>query len=491
MLTETEILKEAKYWASSSDFDSETNNEISKLLENNNSTEINNRFYKDLEFGTGGLRGIVGAGTAYMNIFNIRKASFALGQYILEQNIENKTIAISYDSRNHSQLFAKTAAEVFAYLGINVLITKEMRPVPMLSFMVRHFKCVAGVCITASHNPPNYNGYKVYWQTGGQITPPHDNEIINIYKNIHNYNSLPFTEYNNALKNNKIKEIKEELDSSYHSELQTLRKHNKTWNNVKIVYTPLHGSGIYAVPKALESFGFSNIILEPEQKIADGNFPTVSSPNPEDSEALSKGIQCAKENNADLILATDPDCDRLAMVVKTEQGYKKFNGNQLACLLTEYTLDMEAKENRLNTNSHIIKTIVTTDLISKIAAHYNIKSYETLTGFKWIADHIEKNTPRGEDKKSDFVCGGEESYGFLVGSFVRDKDAISSCCIAAEMYAYYKSINLSLDNVLDNIFCRDGLYQESLYTLTLEGKRGSQDIDKVMNTLSKPSPKNS
>lgn len=489
----SEIQKKAEYWASSEQFDAETRDEVANLLKSDNQSEISDRFFRELAFGTGGMRGIMGAGTCRMNVYNIRKASYAVGSYLQKFYQDSKqgglSIAISYDSRHNSQLFARSAAEVLTSLGIKVLITKDMRPVPMLSFMVRKYKCQAGICITASHNPPEYNGFKVYWGTGGQLVPPHDKEITKTYESLNGNEVLEALPYAQALSSGLVQEVGSELDQSYLQRVKSLSLNPQGREEFKIVYSPLHGTGIFAVPQALKGFGFEHIIVPAEQEQPDGHFPTVSSPNPEDSEALSLALELAKKEQADLVLATDPDSDRIGCIVKEGQEYINFNGNQIGSLLIDYILSSKKRLNQLPQNPLVIKTIVTTDLQRDIAAFYGAECEETLTGFKWIC-HLIEDYETGQIKpKKNFVCGGEESYGFLADTFVRDKDAIIACCLMSEMVAYYKSQGLTVSQKLDELFSRHKVYQESLFTVTLGGQQGAMKISETMESLRNQPPK--
>jgi len=489
MALDSEILKRAQYWATSPAFSKETNAEINSLLIDKKNDELIERFYRDLEFGTGGLRGIMGAGTSRMNIYNIRKATTALALYLKSQHQGTALqVAISHDSRNEARNFAMAAAEVLAEFGILAIITSELRPTPILSFAVRHFGCQAGICVTASHNPAVYNGYKVYWQTGGQLVPPHDQAIIEFYKQIENYDQLKFIPYEEAKSRGLIKEVSDELDDAYFARLARVQMKRPTIQP-KIVYTPIHGTGITAVPRALKMFGFTDVHIVSEQSKPDGNFPTVKSPNPEDHEALELAVSLGRKINADLILATDPDADRIAVLVKEDDDFTFLNGNQLVCLLTEYVLSAQKEQKILHASPLVIKTIVTTELLRDIAHHWGASCEDTLTGFKWICDLIEAYESGSKLPYRKFICGGEESFGFMCDSFVRDKDAISGCALAAEMVAHYKSKNQTLSQVLDEIFVRHGVYQESLYTLTLPGKSGADKIKLLMENLRIHPPK--
>ena len=485
-----DIYERASYWSTASVFSKTTRDEIKELLTANNNSEIIDRFYRDLEFGTGGLRGVMGSGTARMNVYNIRKATTALAIYLKSINPQKSmSVAISYDSRNKSLDFARSAAEVLSAHNIKVFITKDLRPVPLLSFMTRHLDCDAGICVTASHNPPEYNGFKVYWSNGGQLVPPHDRNIIDNYLAIRSYEELLYTDYDLAVNENKIIEVGEEVDGQYLNELAGLRLNPPSnRETIKIVYSPIHGSGGTLVPKALELFGFSDYHIVKEQEEPDGDFPTVTSPNPEDPRALDLAIDLAEKLNADVILATDPDTDRLALIVREDGKQIHFNGNQLGSLLTEYVLSSHKKNGTLPKNPIIIKTIVTTKLQDDIARHHGVESEDTLTGFKWICDLIEKRQ-NSENHPKTFICGSEESYGFLAGNFVRDKDAVMACAMTCEMIAYYKSIGKSLSGILDDLFLKHGLYHEKLGTLTLPGKKGAEKIEHMIKNLRNAPPR--
>lgn len=484
---ESEIKAQAQYWSTSAVFDLETRMEIASLLKEGNESELNERFYRNLEFGTGGLRGILGSGTSRMNIYNVRKATQAFANYLNRsfKKLAEKKIAISFDSRRFSREFAEAVAEVMAANGIASYITKELRPTPMLSYMVRHFNCQGGVCITASHNPPNYNGYKVYWETGGQIVPPHDKEIIDEYENIKTYESIRVMSFSEAISKGLVTEVSRELDDTYFEEVAKLCMEKGRGAPIKIVYTPLHGTGTFPVVKGLKIFGFEDVTVVPEQSEPDGNFPTVKFPNPEDPEALKMAIDLGKELGADLIMGTDPDTDRIGIIVKEGDDYTILNGNQIGCLLVDYTLAAYKRAGILPDNGLVIKTIVTSDLQDKIARSYGVDCRETLTGFKWICQLIEDIETGKVKPYQKYICGGEESYGFLAGSFVRDKDAVTACCIAAEMVSFYKDKGLTLSQVLDELYKRHGVYLESLQTITLPGMKGASEIKEIMENLRK------
>ena len=481
---EGDLKSQAHYWATSSVFDLETRKEIQGLLDSKNEKELNERFYRDLEFGTGGLRGVLGAGTSRMNIYNVRKATQAFASYLNSffADLPERSIAISYDSRRFSREFAEASAEVMAANGICAYVTKELRPTPMLSYMVRHFKCQGGICITASHNPPNNNGYKVYWESGGQIVPPHDKEIITRYGSIANYEDIRLMSFSQGLEKGLIKEVGRELDDSYFEKIATLKMREPA-APLKIVYSPLHGTGAFPVEEGLRRFGFTDVVSVPEQKDPDSDFPTVEFPNPEDPKALKMAMDLGKSLNADLIMATDPDTDRIGIVVKEGSEYTILNGNQIGCLLVDYVLSSQKEAGTLPKDPLVVKTIVTSDLQEHIARFYGADCQETLTGFKWICQLVEDIESGKVTPYREYVCGGEESYGFLAGSFVRDKDAVSACCIAAEMVAFFKSKGKTCSQVLDDIYRRHGVFLESLNTVSLPGMEGAQKIAKMMEQL--------
>jgi len=488
-MIDQKIAEQARYWATSKVFDKTTQSEISTLLERHEVKELTERFYRDLEFGTGGLRGILGAGTSRINIYNIRKATTALATYINQKFPDQKrSVAISHDSRHFSRDFAKAATEVLAAHGINVIITKELRPVPMLSFMVRHYKCQAGICVTASHNPPEYNGFKVYWETGGQLVPPHDQKIIEIYASITNYDDIKTIPYSQAISQGLVKEVGSELDEEYFKKVSELSLRKEGRDNFKIVFSPLHGAGMYPIAEMLSRFGFKDVQVVPEQKEPNGDFPTVKSPNPEDASAMNLARELAQKTGADLVMATDPDGDRIGLEVRIGDSFFRPNGNQIACLLNEYVLTQMKETGQLPKDALSIKTIVTTDLQSDIAQECGVSCEETLTGFKWICDVIDGYETGRLKPYKKFVCGGEESYGFLAGSFVRDKDGVVACCLAAEMVAYYHSQGKTIVDVLNSMYTRHGVYYETLHTLTLPGKEGAEKIRAMMSRMHQQPP---
>ena len=484
-----EIDKQAEYWSQAAIFDGDTKSEILGLLENGDRKELEERFYKDLEFGTGGLRGVVGAGTSRMNLYNVRRASYAFGLYLTSYFKEEPVkVAISYDSRHFSKEFAHEAARVLAAMSVRVYLTAELRPVPMLSFMVRHFGCHGGICVTASHNPPEYSGYKVYWQTGGQIVPPHDKAIISEYQRIKGFEDIPLMGFLEGVDKGLISLEGESLDEPYFEAVCGLKMRDAGKNDLKIVYTPIHGAGAYPVPEALKRFGFKHVQLVAEQEKPDGDFPTVSSPNPESPAALEMAVAQASASKAHLVLGTDPDVDRIGVVVFSDGKPVYLNGNQLGSLLVDYVLSSWQQKGLLPKNPLVVKTIVTTNLQRKIAAHYGAHCDDTLTGFKWICQLIEDYQSGRLQPKRQYVCGGEESYGFLAADFVRDKDAVIACCIAAEMTAYYLDQGKTLLDALDDLYRRHGCYDEILETATLPGKAGQEKIAQMMESLRESPP---
>ena len=456
-------------------FDTDTRAQVKYLLENNES-ELIESFYKDLEFGTGGLRGIMGVGTNRMNIYTVGMTTQGLTNYLKKEfkNLDKIKVAIAHDSRNNSRLYAETAAGIFSANNIKVYLFDDLRPTPELSFAIRHFKCQAGVVITASHNPKEYNGYKVYWEDGGQIIRPHDKNIIKEVKKI---NSVDEVKYK-ADKNN-IEVIGRELDEIYLDNIKTLSLSPDVISgnsDLRIVYTPIHGSGVKLIPLILAKYGFKNIINVPEQDVINGDFPTVKSPNPEEAEALKLAIEKAEETDADLVMATDPDSDRVGVAIKDNSGkFVIINGNQAAVLLINYLLNQWAEKNKLKGNEYIVKTIVTTELLADIAEKYNVEHFDVLTGFKYIADVIKQL-----EGQKIFIGGGEESYGYLAGEFVRDKDAVISCALIAETAAWAKDMGKSMFELLRDIYVEYGMYKEKLVTVTKKGQEGEEEIKRIM-----------
>ncbi len=475
------ILAKARTWLSLDTFDSNTVNEVKSLIEAGKLDELADRFHQELSFGTGGMRGIMGVGTSRINAYNLRKASAALAEYLVAENAEKKLlqVAICHDSRHNSRQFAKDCAEVFAGYGIKVLLFDEMRPVSFLSFLIRDRKAQAGVFITASHNPPKYNGFKVYWQDGAQIVPPHDHAVTANYQAMQSYHAKRIS-FDEAVAKGLVEGIGTELDQRYLQACQPFSLSKGQKSNFKIVYTPLHGTGIFAVPQILTSFGFSEPLVPALQKKPDGNFPSVKSPNPEDPEAMTIALALAKEEDADLILATDPDADRIGLIAReAKDSFRFLNGNELAALLCDYLLKKLSAAQKMPKAPYLVKTIVTTDLIAKIAKSYGAACYDTLTGFKWIAALIEEKKQNAPEET--FICGGEESFGFLAGDQVRDKDAVLSCAIASEMFFSFKEMGISCTEVLDQLYSKHGFHLEELLSFTFEGAKGIQKIAKIMD----------
>ncbi len=482
MLSLSNIKKKASTWLGE-EFNEETRKEVREMLDNDEKKLID-AFYQDLEFGTGGLRGIMGAGTNRMNIYTLGMATQGLANYIIKQ-FGNKGIrvAIAYDCRNNSHYFAETTTDIFTANGFDVYLFESLRPTPELSFAIRHYKCHSGVVITASHNPPEYNGYKVYWNDGGQVVAPHDEAIIEEVRKIKSINDIKFKG-----DKSKVRMLGKETDDAFLKEMLTIsinpeliRKHS----DLGIVYTPIHGTGIKLVPPALRLFGFRNIITVAEQEQPDGNFPTVKSPNPEDPEALKLAIETAIRNGSDIVMATDPDADRLGIAVKNKEGdFIMLNGNQTCVLLIYYILSQYKEKNKYLGNEYILKTIVTTDLLDKIAEKYNVECFNLLTGFKFFAELI-----RMLEGKKKFIGGGEESYGFLPGDYVRDKDAVASCALVAEAAAWAKSRGKTLFDILIDIYLEFGLYNEKLVNIIRKGAKGANEIKEMMRNYRSNPPK--
>jgi phosphoglucomutase len=473
MIQIDEIRKKARTWLGSG-FNEEIRAEVLEMLEKDEKKLID-AFYRDLEFGTGGLRGIMGAGTNRMNIYTMGMATQGLSNYIIRQcGQKDIKVAVAHDCRNNSRLFAESAAQIFTANGFDVYLFESLRPTPELSFAIRYYKCHSGVVITASHNPPEYNGYKAYWNDGGQVVAPHDEAIIDEVRKIRSVNDIKF----NGVKEN-IHIIGQETDDAFLAEVLKMRLNPEVINkfsDMGIVYTPIHGSGVKLIPPALRLFGFKNIISVPEQEQPDGNFPTVKSPNPEEAGALKLAIQKATETGADLVMASDPDADRLGIACKNKKGvFVLLNGNQTGVLLTYYILSQFREKNRYKGNEYIIKTIVTTDLMDRIAEKHNVKCYNVLTGFKFFAELI-----RNLEGKEKFIGGGEESYGFLPGDYVRDKDAVASCALVAEAAAWAKSMGKSLYEMLTDIHIEYGLYKEKLINVVRKGVEGANEIKAMM-----------
>ena len=475
-------LERAQSWLDEG-YDIETREQVKKMIDND-LKELEDSFYRNLEFGTGGLRGIMGAGTNRMNKYTVGMATQGLVNYMKHSFKDKKSlsVAIAFDNRNNSQYFAQITADVFSANGFVVYLFDELRPTPELSFAIRHLGCAGGVMITASHNPKEYNGYKAYWSDGAQITAPHDVNIIDEVLKIENISQIKFKGGEHS-----IRHIGKDMDESYLNAILSLTLSPeivKNNNSFKIVYTPLHGTGVKIVPEALKRLGFSNIINIPEQDITDGNFPTINSPNPEESSALKMAMEKAAEVQADLVMATDPDADRLGIAIRDTEGRMLLlNGNQTAAILTYYLLARWKETGKLkigfnNKNFYMVKTIVTSDLLKSIADKFCIDMYNVLTGFKYIAEVVKDN-----EGKRVFIGGGEESYGFNAGEFVRDKDAVISCCLVAEAAAWAASKGKTLYEMLLDIYIEFGLYKERLLSVTKKGKDGLEQIQSMMKSL--------
>ena len=466
--------KEANKWLNFNLSNSEIQ-QIKFLLKKENKEILIDSFYKKLEFGTGGIRGLIGIGTNRMNLYTVSLATQGLCNY-LNKIKKKKSAVIAYDSRKFSKEFAIQVAKIFSANNIKSYIFSNLRPTPQLSFAVRELKSSCGIVITASHNPKEYNGYKVYWKDGGQIIYPHDQNIINEVNKLDNFSKINFNE-NKKL----IYQIDERMDKKYIKRIKELSLQNNSKSDLKIVFSSLHGTGITQVPNALKAFGFKNIFIVKKQEKPDSEFSTVISPNPEEIDALSLGIEELKKKNGDILLATDPDSDRVGVAIKIDNKIKVLNGNQLATLIIYYTLN-KLKKNNLKKPPFIAKTIVTSPIIDKIAKYYNVSCYSTLTGFKYIAELIENN------KKEKFIAGGEESYGYLVDDFVRDKDAIISSAVICEITNWAKSKGKSLDDILEDIYKLHSLFIEKLYTIKMEGIYGLRKINQIMNNYRKNPP---
>ncbi|MFH0974554.1 MAG: phospho-sugar mutase [Spirochaetota bacterium] len=467
-------------------FDANTINEIKELIKNNNEKELTDRFYTNLEFGTGGLRGVIGAGTNRMNIYTVGMATQGLADYIKSKNKSAMGVVIARDSRRMSDVFSMEAAAILAGNGIKVYYFSDITPTPLCSFAIREFGTVSGIVITASHNPPEYNGYKVYWDDGGQVIPPQDNEIIEHVKKIDSISKIKKINFDSAVKDGKIKIIKDDFIGSYIKKLEGAALRSRQESSVKIVYTPLHGTGYKIIPETLKYFGFKNISLVSEQAIPDGNFPTVKYPNPEEKEALTLAINLAEKTAADVIIATDPDADRIGVGFKNSDGkYVLINGNQMGVMLEYYILTRLKEAKKLPANGAIIKTIVTTDLQEEIADSFGCKAENVLTGFKWIAKKMKEYDESG---KRSFIFGGEESFGYLPVNFVRDKDAVSACYFFAEMADWLARRGKTLYDFLNEIYLNYKLYLEDLHSLTLKGMDGMEKIGRIMDGFRKNPP---
>ena len=476
-------------WLENPYFDEATKEELKAIKDDEN--EIKERFYMDLEFGTAGLRGIIGAGTNRMNIYVVRRATQGLANYIAKVDKKSQGVAIAYDSRHMSPEFAQEAALCLAANGIKAYIFETLRPTPELSFAVRHLGCVAGINVTASHNPPEYNGYKVYWEDGAQITPPHDSGIMGEVKAISDWNTVKTMDKEEAVKAGLFEVIGQAVDDAYMAELKKQIIHmdaiEAEGRNLKIVYTPLHGTGNIPARRILKELGFENVYVVPEQELPNGDFPTVSYPNPEAAEAFELGLKLAKEVDADIVLATDPDADRLGVRVKDKNGeYHDLTGNMSGCLLANYELSQrKAVNGSLPEDGALVKTIVTTNLADAIAKGYNVKLIEVLTGFKYIGQQILGFENSG---KGTYLFGFEESYGCLIGTYARDKDAIVATMALCEAAAYYKTQGKTLWDAMIDMYEEFGYYKDAIQAVTMKGIEGLQKIQEIMTTLRQNPP---
>ena len=466
----------AKSWLAES-YDVETRQKVNVMLQSGDPKELEDAFYRTLEFGTGGLRGIMGVGTNRMNKYTVGMATQGLANYLKSHfaSLEQVNVAIAFDSRNNSREFALITAEVLGANDIHVYLFDNLRPLPELSYTIRELGCQAGVMITASHNPKEYNGYKVFWEDGAQVTPPHDANIIAEVNKITDPSQVKFGDGTPL----NISMIGAEMDEKYLKAILSLTLSPESVQrhaDMKMVYTPLHGTGVRLVPTALKRVGFTNILTVAEQEISDGNFPTVMSPNPEEPSALKMAVELAEKEGADLVMATDPDSDRVGIAVRDNDGKMVLlNGNQTASLLTYYILTRWQELGKLSSKNYLVKTIVTTELLVEIAKKFGVEIYDVLTGFKYIAQIVREN-----EGKREFICGGEESYGFNIGEFVRDKDAVNSCKMIAECAAWAADQGMTLYQLLQKIYQEFGIFREKLLSVTLKGKDGAEQIAQLM-----------
>ncbi|MBQ3929318.1 MAG: phospho-sugar mutase [Paludibacteraceae bacterium] len=473
-----DVRSKAQVWLSG-DYDAETKKKVQEMLDADDSTELIECFYKDLEFGTGGLRGIMGVGTNRMNIYTVGAATQGLANYLRKnygKNAEIKVV-VGHDCRNNSRLFAETTANIFSANGIKVFLFEDLRPTPEISFAIRELGCQSGVVVTASHNPKEYNGYKAYWEDGAQVIPPHDTGIISEVNKIKDIKDIKFKGDSSL-----IEIIGENVDRIYLDKIKALSLSPDVvarQKNLKIVYTPIHGTGITLIPRALKMFGFENVYGVDSQNIISGDFPTVVSPNPEEPAALKLAVERAKEIDADIVMASDPDADRMGIAVKNDKGeWILMNGNQTAQMFVYYLIRRNKELGRLKGNEYIVKTIVTTEQIAAMAKAYKVPYYDVYTGFKWIA-----NVMREQEGKKRYLGGGEESYGFLVQDFVRDKDAVSACVMMAEICAWAKDNGKTIYELMQDIYLEFGFSKEKGISVVKKGKAGAEEIKKMMTQL--------
>jgi len=478
------VENKANMWLNGN-YDEETKKEIRQMLDNPDKADLIDAFYRDLEFGTGGLRGIMGAGTNRMNIYTVGAATQGLVNYLKKQfaGLARIKVVIGHDCRNNSRLFAETAAEIFSANDIKVYLFDDLRPTPEVSFAIRELGCQSGIILTASHNPKQYNGYKAYWNDGGQLVAPHDEDVIKEVEKIKSIDEIKF-------KGNKsfIEIIGKEIDDKYIQAIKgiTLSPESiKRNENMKIVYTPIHGTGVRIIPETMKAFGFKNIISVPEQDVVSGDFPTVISPNPEEPAALDMAVKRAIETDADLVLASDPDADRVGAAIKNDKGeFILVNGNQTALMLTYYLVRRWKELGKIAGKEYVVKTIVSTEVIKEIAKHNNVTCFDVFTGFKWIAAIM-----REKEGEMNYIGGGEESYGYLPEDFVRDKDAVSTCTMLAEIAAWAKDNGMSLYDLLRNIYLEYGFSKEKGISVFKEGKAGADEIQRMMKDFRSNPPK--
>ena len=479
----TEVMAKAQVWLNGN-YNEETKSDIRRMINADDKTDLIESFYRDLEFGTGGLRGIMGAGTNRMNIYTVGAATQGLSNYLISQfpNVPQISVVIGHDCRNNSRLFAEISANIFSANGIKVYLFEDLRPTPEASFAIRHLGCQSGIILTASHNPKEYNGYKAYWDDGAQMIAPHDENVITEVNKV-TVDTIKFNG-NPAL----IEIIAEKIDAAFIENIKTLSlspEAIKRNSDLKIVYTPIHGTGVMLIPRALKEYGFTNIIPVPEQNVVSGDFPTVVSPNPEEPAALDMAVKKAIETNADIVMASDPDADRLGIAVKNDKGeWILVNGNQTALLFIYYLIRRWNELGKINGNQYIVKTIVTTEIIKQIAERNNVELFDCYTGFKWIAGVIREN-----EGKKEYIGGGEESYGFLPEEFARDKDAVSSCALMAEIAAWAKDNGKSLFELLQDIYLEYGYGKEKGISVVRKGKSGAEEIAQIMRDFRNNPPK--
>lgn len=485
-----DYMSQYRFWKEDDYFDAATRKELARI--EGDDAEIQDRFYKELEFGTGGLRGVIGAGTNRMNLYTVRKATQGLANYIIKQGAQDRGVAIAYDSRHFSPEFADEAALCLNANGIRTYLFSSLRPTPELSFAVRRLGCTAGIVVTASHNPPEYNGYKVYWDDGAQITAPKDTDIISEVKNVTDYHDVKTVGKEQAIADRLYHVIGEEIDDAYIGELKKLIIHpeiiREVANDIRIVYTPLHGTGNLPVRRILSELGFKHVYVVPEQELPDPEFTTLEYPNPEDPKAFTLALKLAKEKDADIVLATDPDADRLGIYAKDAKtgGYVSFTGNMSGMLIAEYILRERKATGTLPDNAALVKTIVTTNLADELTRAYDVKLIEVLTGFKYIGEQIKLFE---ENHTYEYIFGLEESYGCLAGTHARDKDAIVAVMCLCEVAAFCKHQGITVWDQMLRIYEQYGYYMEGMHTITLKGMEGAQQIQEIMNRLRRNPPK--